>query len=81
MAIAAEARALLPAAQGEPDAAATRVCEQAAIGISLRNLLSFQWIKERVEAGTLRVHGWYFDMEQGPLLRYNPSTSEYEKLG
>lgn len=81
MAIAAEARALLPAVQGEPDVAATRACEQAAIRISLRNLLSFQWVQERVQAGKLRLHGWYFDMEQGQLLRYNPSTSEYEKLG
>lgn len=81
MAIAAEARDLLPAIQGEPDLAATRRCEQAAIQISLRNLLSFQWVQERVQAGSLRIHGWYFDMEQGQLLRYNPSTSGYEKLG
>lgn len=81
MAIAAEARALLPTVQGEPDAALTRQCEQGAIRISLRNLLSFQWVQQRVQAGNLRIHGWYFDMEQGQLLRYNPSTSEYEKLG
>lgn len=81
MAIAAEARAALPAIQGEPDTATTRLCEQAAIRISLRNLLSFQWIQERVQSGKLRLHGWYFDMEQGQLLRYNPSTSGYEKLG
>ena len=81
MEIAAEARAQLPAVQGKPDAALTRQYEQAAICISLRNLLSFQWIQERVQAGNLRIHGWYFDMEQGQLLRYNPSTSNYEKLG
>ena len=81
MEIAAEARALLPTNKGEPETAATRRCEQAAIRISLRNLLSFQWVQQRVESGSLRVHGWYFDMEQGHLLRYNPSTSGYEKLG
>ena len=81
MAIAAEARALLPSSQGEPDEVSARVCEQAAIRISLQNLLSFQWIRQRVEAKKLQLHGWYFDMEQGQLLRYNPLAGGFEKLG
>ncbi len=42
--------------------------EQAAIKISLHNLLTFPWIKERHGAGTLFIHGWYFDIETGVLL-------------
>jgi len=82
MAIAAEARnQVMPAGAGEPDEAAARACEQAAIRISLQNLLSFQWVKERVHAGRLNLHGWYFDMEHGQLLRYNPSAVGFELLG
>jgi carbonic anhydrase len=77
MAIAAEARnQVMPAGAGEPDEAAARACEQAAIRISLQNLLSFQWVKERVHAGRLNLHGWYFDMEH--QLRANPSTVGFE---
>lgn len=82
MAIAAEARnQVLSTGAGEPDEEAARACEQAAIRISLQNLLSFQWVKERVHAGRLNLHGWYFDMEHGQLLRYNPSAVGFELLG
>jgi len=45
-------------------------CEQAAIMLSLENLLTFPWIAQRVNAGSLSLHGWYFDMSQGELLGY-----------
>ena len=82
MAIAAEARnQVMPTGAGEADEEAARACEQAAIRISLQNLLSFQWVKERVHAGRLNLHGWYFDMEHGQLLRYNPAAVGFELLG
>ncbi len=60
--------------------AAERACEQAAIRISLQNLLTFQWVKERVEAGNLSLHGWYFDMDHGELLCYNPASAGFVPL-
>ncbi|MCL4168076.1 UNVERIFIED_CONTAM: hypothetical protein GTU68_007046, partial [Idotea baltica] len=36
-------------------------CEQRAILISLNNLVSFPWVRDAVRAGTLALHGWYFD--------------------
>jgi carbonic anhydrase len=51
-----------------------RACEQAAILLSLENLLSFPWIAQRVNNGTLSLHGWYFDMSQGELLGYDAAT-------
>jgi len=53
-----------PEADGEVLA---RACERTAVEVSLDNLLSFPFIAKRVEAGTLRVLGWYFDIEQGYL--------------
>ena len=41
--------------------------ERAAITGSLHNLLSYPWIKDRVDAGTLALHGWWFDIESGDL--------------
>ena len=41
--------------------------ERAAISGSLNNLLSYPWVKERVDAGTLVLHGWWFDLDTGDL--------------
>lgn len=57
-----------------------RACEQRAILGSLDNLMTFSWIRERVEQGTLTLHGWYFDIECGELLGYNPASREFEVL-
>lgn len=66
-----------------PDAPAEerqRACEQRAILISLGNLMTFSWVRERVENGTLALHGWYFDIEHGQMLQHNPATSAFEPL-
>ena len=44
------------------------ICEKASIDISLKNLMTFPWIKERYDAGKLYTHGWYFDIGSGSLL-------------
>lgn len=62
-------------------AAQSRACEQAAILVSLENLLSFPWISDRVESGSLLLHGWYFDISIGQLYSYVPETACFEPLG
>ena len=57
-----------------------RACEQKAILVSLNNLKTFPWIRERVEQGLLTLHGWYFDIERGELLGYNATTLLFETL-
>lgn len=54
-----------------------RACEQAAIMVSVGNLLTFPWIERRVKAGELAVHGWYFDMDSGEMLTHDPSLDEF----
>ncbi|OGT35424.1 MAG: carbonic anhydrase [Gallionellales bacterium RIFOXYD2_FULL_52_7] len=55
-------------------------CEQRAILVSLGNLLTFPWIEQRVAEGTLRLHGWYLDINHGQLLGYNATTGQFEPL-
>lgn len=57
-----------------------RAAEQAAILLSLENLRSFPFIDERIKQGKLSLHGWYFDLEQGELLGYHPSSGSFSKL-
>lgn len=65
---------------GAPLEERTHVCEQRAILGSLNNLMTFPWIRERVEQGSLTLHGWYFDMENGRLLGYDATTRSFETL-
>jgi carbonic anhydrase len=64
----------------ESPAVQTKACEHWAIALSLENLMTFPWIRERVEAGTLTLHGWYFDIDAGELLAYSPETSSFAPL-
>ena len=50
----------------DPEAALT-ACEHEAVILSLRNLMTFPWIAERVAAGRLALHGAYFGIASGVL--------------
>ena len=57
-----------------------RACEKEAILVSLKNLMGFPWVKERVARGQLSLHGWYYNMGTGQFRNYNQLTGEYEIL-
>ncbi|MDA8390289.1 MAG: carbonic anhydrase [Gammaproteobacteria bacterium] len=58
----------------------TRALERAAMVVSLNNLLTFPSIRTRVTEGTLRLHAWYFDMEEGRLYGYEPQSGDFGLL-
>lgn len=62
----------------ESDAVQLKSCEQRAVLVSLNNLLGFDFVRKRVEEGSLSLHGWYFDLAAGELLCYNPATDQFE---
>lgn len=43
-------------------------CEKTAVGYSLNNLMTYPWIRERVDAGTLNLVGCYYDLRNGDLI-------------
>lgn len=55
-------------------------CELNAIEISLANLETFPWIQERVEQSRLQLHGWYYDMASGDLLRHDSTGGGFNSL-
>ncbi|SMC26290.1 carbonic anhydrase [Andreprevotia lacus DSM 23236] len=57
-----------------------RACEMASIIVSLDNLMSFPFIVERVEAGTLSLIGWYFDIQEGALYEFNRGSHRFVPL-
>jgi carbonic anhydrase len=53
--------------EAEP-ALLARYAERASVLVSLRNLMTYPWIAERVAADRLALHGWYFDFTWGVLM-------------
>ncbi len=79
--IADEARAKIKAEM--TDASETdqlRACEHAAILVSLDNLLTFACVRQKIEAGELSIHGWYFDMHRGELLSFKPEDGMFSPV-
>jgi len=70
MSIVADACKTLPRSESTLDEQA-HACELGAIEISLANLQTFPWIRQRVEQRCLQLHGWYYDMMTGEVLRFD----------
>ncbi len=57
-----------------------RFCEQENIKVSLDNLMTFPWIRERVLEDVLHLEGLYFDIAEGDLQRYVPERDVFESF-
>ena len=57
---------------------ATRI-EKAAVFRSLENLMTFPFVRTRVEAGELLLHGAYFGVAEGSLFVLDKATKEFRK--
>lgn len=80
MSIARQARervvASMPDASTSEQAAA---CERMAIRSSLKNLITFPFVREAVSSERVTLHGWYFDIENGELLACD-EAGEFARL-
>ncbi len=54
-----------------------RHCELEALKSSLANLLTFPWLKARVDDGSLHVDALYVDLEHGGMLLYDRSGDTF----
>jgi carbonic anhydrase len=54
--------------------------EKAMVVKSLSNLLTYPFVKEHVEDGRLRIHGWYYRMESGEIEAYDPDALAFAPL-
>ena len=51
--------------------------EHECVRLSLRNLDSFPWVRERVESGRLKLHGAYFAIADGILHLHDQETGAF----
>lgn len=64
---------------GDEDRA--RACEQAALRVSLKNLMSFDLVRSAVAEGRLALHAWFFDLDRGELLCLSQHSGEFAPVG
>ena len=57
-----------------------RKLELASVELSLKNLMTFPWVKSRVERGELELHGAFFGIAAGRLLVQDPATGVFESI-
>jgi carbonic anhydrase len=63
---------------GEGEEGYLRKLEFASVELSLKNLMTFPFVKAAVEAGELTLHGAYFGVASGRLLVRDPKTGQFE---
>ena len=63
-----------------PEDQKARICEQSAVLVSLENLMTFPYIRQRVGERRLRLHGWYIDIRACALHVYDPSRQHFEPV-
>ena len=54
--------------------------EQASLAITLNNLMTFPFVRERVEQGRLTLHAAHFDVSSGELAVRDPATGRFDTL-
>lgn len=57
-----------------------RLCEKESILVSMYNLENFPFVKQKIDAGTLKLHGWWFDLESGALEVFSPQRGHWAEL-
>ena len=57
-----------------------RQLEFASVELSLKNLMTFPFVRAAVEEGTLSLHGAYFGVASGKLLVRNEGTGAFEPV-
>ncbi|SFZ97572.1 Carbonic anhydrase [hydrothermal vent metagenome] len=57
-----------------------RLTEKLSVITQIENLLTYPYVKKRVEEGTLHIHGWLYDIETGEIEYYDPDQSTYLPL-
>jgi carbonic anhydrase len=44
------------------------------------NLPTYPCVREKLDLGTLRLHGWFFKSATGELFAYHPAAGQFELL-
>lgn len=57
------------------------LCEKRSLILSLENLTTFPWIRDKIAQKLLDIQAWYFDLKTGNLMQYNKALDDFEQIG
>ncbi len=77
----AKSMALLALGVNAPKEELLRATEHLSIVTQIENLLTYPYVKKRVDEEKLFIHGWYYDIETGGIEYYDPDTYQFRPLG
>lgn len=67
--------------EGDIDEDMLRRTEQRSVLLQLSRLLTFDVVRERVESGSIALHGWHYIIEDGSVLIADLDTGEFSPAG
>jgi carbonic anhydrase len=76
----AKSMALLSLGADADKEALLRLTERMSIITQIDNLLTYPFVRERMEAQKLFIHGWYYDIETGNIDYYDPDQYRFLPL-
>ncbi len=57
-----------------------RLTERLSVITQIENLMSYPSVKERLDAESIHIHGWYYDIETGNIEYYDPDSYQFISL-
>lgn len=57
-----------------------RMAERESVKIQIENLLSYDFVRERIEANRLKLHGWIYDIQTGTLHYYDEDENLFKNI-
>jgi len=54
--------------------------EQLNIVEQLNHLMTFPYIKEKYENGSMNIYGWYYIIQSGDVFNYDKEKNEFVKI-
>lgn len=54
--------------------------EQVNILVQMKNLLTYPYVRERYDRGTLNIYGWHYLIETGEIFNFNDELSVFEPI-
>jgi len=57
-----------------------RRAERESVKIQIENLLSYDFVREAVEAGSVKLHGWIYDIQSGAIHYYDEDEDLFKNI-
>jgi len=57
-----------------------RTAEKESVQIQLENMLTYPFVKEKIEEGSLKIHGWIYNIQTGGLSYYDEEENKFKSI-